>query len=141
MVQQIFVNLPVKDLKKTREFFSKLGFAFNEQFSNDEAASMILGENIYAMLLVEPFFKSFHNKEIGDATKTAQMINAIALESRAKVDEMVDAALASGGSFVKDPQDHGWMYGRSFADINGHQWEVLYMDETAVPDDVAGNNN
>ncbi|NML20269.1 glyoxalase/bleomycin resistance/extradiol dioxygenase family protein [Pseudoflavitalea sp. G-6-1-2] len=141
MVQQIFINLPVKDLKKTREFFSKLGFTFNEQFSNDEAASMVMGENIYAMLLVEPFFKSFHNKEIGDATKTAQMINAIAVESRAKVDELVDAALASGGSFVKNPQDHGWMYGRSFADINGHQWEVLYMDETAVPDDVAGNNN
>ena len=141
MVQQIFVNLPVKDLRKTREFFSKIGFTFNEQFSNDEAASMIIGENIFAMLLVEPFFKSFHNKQIGDATKTAQVINALSVESRAKVDEMVDKALAAGGVFTKEPQDHGWMYGRSFADINGHQWEVFYMDATGMPGDAAGQKN
>jgi predicted lactoylglutathione lyase len=141
MVQQIFVNLPVKDLNKTKEFFSHLGFSFNEQFTNEAAACMILGENIYAMLLVEPFFQSFLNKEVGDPTKSAQGIYALAVGSRAEVDQLVDKALEAGGTFTKEPQDHGWMYGRSFADINGHQWEVLYMDESVIPADVAAENH
>lgn len=137
MVQQIFVNLPVKDLEKTKAFFANLGFTFNEQFTNEAAACMILGENIYAMLLVEPFFQTFLDKKVGDPATSAQGIYALAVGSRAEVDQLADKALASGGSFTKEPQDHGWMYGRSFADINGHQWEVMYMDESAVPEDVA----
>jgi len=136
MVQQIFVNLPVKDLEKTKAFFAHLGFTFNEQFTNEAAACMIIGENIFAMLLVEPFFKSFLNKEVGDATKSAQVINALAVDSRSKVDDLANRALEAGGTFTKEPQDHGWMYGRSFADINGHQWEILYMDASAIPEDV-----
>ncbi|MBO9635442.1 MAG: VOC family protein [Chitinophagaceae bacterium] len=136
MVQQIFVNLPVKDLNKTKEFFAQLGFTFNEQFTNEAAACMIIGENIYAMLLVEPFFQSFLNKQVGDPAKTANGIYALAVGSRAEVDQMVDKAMKAGGGFVKEPQDHGWMYGRSFADIDGHQWEVMYMDATAIPEDV-----
>lgn len=141
MVQQIFVNLPVKDLNLTKEFFAHLGFTFNEQFTNDAAACMIIGENIYAMLLVEPFFQSFLNKQVGDPAKAVHGIYALAVGSRAEVDELVDKAMKAGGSFVKDAQDHGWMYGRSFADINGHQWEVMYMDESAIPEDVAGTKN
>lgn len=136
MVQQIFVNLPVKDLNKTKEFFVHLGFTFNEQFTNEAAACMIIGENIYAMLLVEPFFQSFLNKQVGDPAKTANGIYALAVGSRTEVDQLVDKAMKAGGSFVKEPQDHGWMYGRSFADIDGHQWEVMYMDASAIPEDV-----
>lgn len=141
MVQQIFVNLPVKDLVKTKEFFAHLGFTFNEQFTNEAAACMVIGENIYAMLLVEPFFQSFLNKQVGDPAKTAQGIYALAVGSRAEVDQLVDKAMEVGGTFTKEPQDHGWMYGRSFADINGHQWEVMYMDESAIPEDVANSES
>lgn len=140
MVQQIFVNLPVKDLNKTKEFFAHLGFTFNEQFTNEAAACMILGDNIYAMLLVEPFFQSFLNKAVGDPAKSAQVINALAVGSRAEVDVLVDKAMEAGGTFTKEPADHGWMYGRSFADINGHQWEIMYMDESAIPEDVAAES-
>lgn len=141
MVHQIFVNLPVKDLNKTKEFFAHLGFTFNEQFTNEAAACMIIGENIYAMLLVEPFFQSFLNKAVGDPTQAAQVINALAVNSKAEVDELVNKAMEAGATFTKEPQDHGWMYGRSFADINGHQWEVLYMDASAIPEDVAAESN
>lgn len=140
MVHQIFVNLPVKDLNKTKEFFAHLGFTFNEQFTNEAAACMIIGENIYAMLLVEPFFQSFLTKAVGDPTQAVHVINALAVGSRAEVDELVNKAMEAGGTFTKEPQDHGWMYGRSFADINGHQWEVMYMDESAIPADVAAES-
>lgn len=131
MVKQIFVNLPVKDLKKSMDFFSKLGFTFNPQFTDENAACMIIGENIYSMLLQEKFFKVFTKKEISDAKKTTEVLIAIDSNSRQEVNEMVSKAVAAGGSVYREPDDHGWMYSHSFEDLDGHQWEVLYMDENA----------
>lgn len=132
MAKQIFVNLPVKDLNRSKEFFSKIGFSFNEQFTDEKAACLVIGENIYAMLLREEFFKNFTKKEISDATKSTEVLIAIDADSRDKVNEMVTKAKEAGGSVYREPQDHGWMYGHSFADPDGHQWEVLYMDESAI---------
>ena len=133
MAKQIFINLPVKDLKKTMEFFEKLGFTFNMQFTDDKAACMIIGENIYAMLLLEKFFKTFTNKEIADAKKTTEVLIAIDAESKKSVDEMIKKAVEAGGSTYRNPQDNGWLYGHSFADLDGHQWEVLYIDKEKMP--------
>lgn len=131
MATEIFVNLPIKDLEKTKAFFSKLGFSFNEQFTDEKAACMIIGDNIYAMLLKEEFFRTFIKKDIADASKYAEVINAFSVESREKVDELADKALAAGGTQYNDPQDYGWMYSRTFQDLDGHLWEVLHADMNA----------
>ena len=133
MAKQIFVNLPVKDLNKTVDFFTKLGFTFNPQFTDENATCMIVGENIFVMLLVEKFYKSFiPNHEIADARKTSQVIIAIDVESRSDVDAMMDKALKAGGTKHRDADDHGWMYSKSFADLDGHVWEVLFADESLL---------
>ncbi len=133
MATKIFVNLPVKDLKRSMEFFTHLGYSFNPQFTDDKAACLVIKEDsIYAMLITEPFFKTFTKKAISDATKTTEVLLALDAESREEVDEMVRNALEAGGSTYMDPQDHGWMYGHSFADPDGHQWEILYMDINAL---------
>lgn len=132
MATKIFINLPVKDLQRSMDFFTQLGFSFNPQFTNHEAASLIIGENIYAMLLTEERFKDFTRKPIADATKTTEVLIAIDAPNRQAVDDMVRKAVQAGGSLYAEPQDHGWMYGHSFADPDGHQWEVLYMDEAAL---------
>lgn len=132
MATKIFVNLPVKDLNRSVDFFTKLGFKFDPQFTDDKATCMIIGENIFAMLLVEERFKDFTKKEIADATKSTEVLIALDAESKAQVDEMVKKAVEAGGSIYMKPQDHGWMYGHSFADLDGHQWEILFMDETAL---------
>lgn len=132
MINQIFVNLPVKNLSITVEFFKKLGFSFNPQFTDENATCMIISGNIFVMLLVEKFFKTFTNKEICDTTKDTEMIIALSAESRQKVDEMIRRVIEAGGKETREPQDHGWMYGRSFEDINGHLWEIIYMDEEAL---------
>lgn len=133
---QIFVNLPVKDLSKTIKFFTKLGFKFNPQFTDKNATCMIIGENIFAMLLVEKFFKTFTKKKIADTMKTTEIINALAVDSRKKVNDMVNNALKAGGKEPRKPQDHGWMYGRSFQDLDGHLWEVFHMDESKMPKEM-----
>lgn len=133
MAKQIFVNLPVKDLEKSKSFFSQLGFTFNPQFTDEKAACMIIGENIFAMLLTEPFFKTFTKKEICDAKKNTEVLIALDAVNRAEVDELVKKAVAAGGTLYAEPQDHGWMYAHSFADLDGHQWELVYMDESAIP--------
>ncbi|MFZ0404715.1 MAG: VOC family protein [Nitrososphaeraceae archaeon] len=132
MITNIFVNLPVKDLKKTVEFFTKLGFTFNPQFTDENATCMIVGKDIFVMLLVEKFFKTFTKKEISDTTKNTEAIVALSAQSREEVDQMMEKVLGAGGREARDPQDHGWMYGRSFEDINGHLWEIFYMDESAM---------
>jgi predicted lactoylglutathione lyase len=132
MTTQIFVNLPVKDLSRTVEFFKKLGFAFIPQFTDENATCMIINDNIFVMLLVEKFFKTFTKKEICDTTKDTEVIIALSTESREKVDEMMQHVFEAGGKESREPQDHGWMYGRSFQDINGHLWEIIYMDEKAL---------
>ena len=128
MTTKIFVNLPAKDLNKTIEFFTKLGFKFNPQFTDENATCMIVGENIFVMLLVEKFFKTFTKKEISDTTKYTEAIVAISAESKEEVDQMIKKVVDAGGSEPRDPQDYGWMYARSFEDINGHLWEIIHMD-------------
>ncbi len=132
MATKIFVNLPVKDLNKTIAFFTKLGFTFNPQFTDENAACMIVGEDIFVMLLVDKFFKTFTKKEICDTTKDTEVIVALSAESREKVDRMINKVIEAGGREPREPQDHGWMYGRIFQDIDGHLWEVFYMDESAI---------
>lgn len=128
----IFVNLPVKDLNKSVEFFTKIGFEFNPQFTDENATCMIIGDNIYAMLLVEDFFKSFIDKEIADAAKTTEVIVAISAESRAEVDEIVKRALAADAKPYRDPVDHGFMYSWSFQDLDDHLWELAFMEPSAI---------
>jgi uncharacterized protein len=132
MTPQIFVNLPVKDLNETVDFFTKLGFAFNPQFTDENATCMIVNNDIFVMLLVEKFFKTFTKKELCDTTKDTEVIVALSTESREKVDQMINKVIEAGGKEHRKPQDHGWMYGRSFEDINGHLWEVIYMDKNAL---------
>ena len=135
MVKNIFVNLPVKDLEKSKAFFSSLGFSFDPRFTDENAACLVLGENIYAMLLTGPFFRTFTRKDLCDAARCTEVLIAIDAQSRAEVDALVRKALAAGGTlYVDKPQDYGWMYGHGFADLDGHQWEVLYMDESAIPE-------
>ncbi len=133
MIKQIFVNLPVKDLDRAKRFFSALGFTFNPQFTDENATCMILGEHMYAMLLVEKFFATFLTKPMSNAHNATEVLIAIALNSRAEVDTMLHHALASGAKEPRAAQDHGWMYLRVFEDLDGHVWEVTYMDESAIP--------
>lgn len=133
MAKNIYVNLPVKDLQQSINFFTKLGFTFNQQFTDDSATCMVISENIFCMLLVEDKFKQFTRKPISDAKKATEVLIALDVESRAEVDEMVRKAVDAGGSLYLDPQDHGWMYSQSFADLDGHQWEVFYMDASQMP--------
>jgi uncharacterized protein len=121
---KIFVNLPVKDLNKTIDFFTILGFKFNPQFTDENATCMIVGEDILVMLLVEKFFKTFTKKEISDTSKNTEVIVALSVEGREKVDQMINNAIRAGGREYREPQEHGWMYGRSFEDI-GHLWEII----------------
>ena len=137
MTTKIFVNLPVKDLNKTIDFFTKLGFKFNPQFTDENATCMIVGEDIFIMLLVETFFKTFTKKEISDTSKNTEVIVALSAEGREKVDQMINNAIGAGGRESREPQDHGWMYGRSFEDLNGHLWEIIYMDEKALKENYA----
>ena len=132
MATSIFVNLPVKDLSKTVEFFTKVGFSFNPQFTDENATCMVIGETIFVMLLVEKFFKTFISKEICDTSRDAEAIIALSLESREKVDQLMIKAIGAGGTEPRKAQDHGWMYGRNFQDIDGHLWEVFWMDESAI---------
>jgi predicted lactoylglutathione lyase len=129
MSTKIFVNLPVKDLEKSKEFFLKLGYSFNQQFTDEKAASLVISEHIYAMLITEPFFKTFiPNKEIADTAKTKEVLIALSTESKQAVDDLANKAIAAGGRQFREPEDHGFMYARSFEDLDGHVWEVIWMD-------------
>jgi predicted lactoylglutathione lyase len=132
MINKIFVNLPVKDLDRSIDFFTKLGFNFNPQFTDENATCMIIGENMFAMLLVEKYFKTFTKKEISDSAKNTEVIVAMSTESRESVDQILNKVVEAGGKEHKEPQDLGFMYLRSFEDINGHIWEIFYMDESAM---------
>ncbi|MER6504077.1 VOC family protein [Streptomyces sp. NPDC001455] len=132
MSQMIFVNLPVKNLEAAKTFFGELGYSCNPQFSDENAACLVISDTIFAMLLTESRFKDFTKKEIADTSRTTEVILALSAESREKVDEMADTALASGGSPAGETMDFGHMYGRSFQDPDGHIWEVIWMDPAAV---------
>lgn len=132
MTTKIFVNLPVKDLNRAVEFFTKLGFKFNPQFTDKNATCMIISEDIFVMLLVEEFFKTFTKKEICNTSKNIEAIIALSAESRENVDEMINKAIEARGIEPRKPQDDGWMYDRAFEDIDGHLWEITYMDESSL---------
>lgn len=132
MATKIFVNLPVQDLNKAMEFFRRLGFSFNAQFTDETAACMIVSEDIFVMLLTHDKFKSFTPKAICDATKNTEVLVCLSCETRERVDEMVRRAVAAGGTTYNKPQDHGFMYGHGFQDLDGHIWEVIYMEPSAI---------
>ena len=129
---QIFVNLPVKDLKRSVEFFTKLGYKFNPQFTDENATCMLVGENIFVMLLVEKYFKTFTPKPIADAKKSTEALVAVSAKSRDEVNRIVETALAAGSRPYKDPKDHGFMYDWGFEDLDGHIWEYLWMDPAKI---------
>jgi len=135
MATKIFVNLPIKNLPRSVEFFTKLGFTFNPQFTDETATCMIVSEDIFIMLLTEEKFRMFTPKEICDAKKYSEVLVCLSRESRAEVDDMVRKAVAAGGSTYNDPQDHGFMYGHGFQDPDGHLWELFFMEPGTVKQD------
>jgi uncharacterized protein len=130
--RKIFVNLAVRDLKKSMDFFAALGFSFNPQFTDDNAACMIISDEAFVMLLSAQFFKTFTTRELCDTSRCSEGLFALSCSSRIEVDAMVKKALEAGGSKAMDPQDHGFMYAWSFYDIDGHHWEVVWMDPAHV---------
>jgi predicted lactoylglutathione lyase len=133
MGRKIFVNLPISNMERSQAFFRSLGFSFNPQFTNDQGACMIVADDIFVMLLVEPFFQGFTKKPVADAKKSTEVLVCLSCTSREEVDDLVRKAVAGGGSTPVPPQDHGFMYGHGFEDLDGHQWELMYMDPNAVP--------
>jgi predicted lactoylglutathione lyase len=133
METQIFLNLPVKELNKSMEFFSQLGFSFNPKFTDEKAACMIIGDKSFAMLITEEFYKTFTNKTICDASKSSEVLISISVESRKKVDEIIAKVIKAGSSEYMVAKDYGWMYHRSFMDLDNHHWEVFFMDESQIP--------
>ena len=132
MARKIFVNVAVKDLDRSVEFFTALGFAFDPRFTDETATSMIVSDEAFVMLLVENKFKEFTKKELTDSTTHTEAILALSAESREQVDELADKALTIGGTPANDPMDYGFMYGRSFQDPDGHLWEIMWMDPSAI---------
>jgi len=131
MSTQIFVNLPIKDLDRSVAFFKQLGYRFDPKFTDENATCMIVGDNIFVMLLVEKFFKTFTHKPVADAHAGTEAIIAIALDRREAVDVLVDKALGAGAAVSGDPKDLGFMYQRGYQDLDGHLWEVFHMDPNA----------
>ena len=134
MHKQIYVNLPVADLARSRAFFESLGLQFEPKFSNDEGACLVIQEgSIHAMLLTQDFFRTFTSKPIADATRSTEVLVCLSCESREEVDALVRKALAAGGTAARAPQDHGFMYAHGFEDLDGHIWELVAMDRDAQP--------
>jgi predicted lactoylglutathione lyase len=133
MPTMIFVNLPVKDLQRSTAFYTALGYGTNPQFSDENATNVVVSDTIYLMLLVEPFFKTFTDKQVVDASTSVETIVALSADSREEVDALVDRALAAGGTAPRGPQYDGFMYQRSFTDPDGHLFEILWMDPDAQP--------
>jgi len=129
---KIFVNLPVKDLERSVEFFTKLGYRFDPRFTDENATCMIIREDIFAMLLVEKFFETFTPKPVADAKHSTEVLVGLSAESREEVDRIVETALAAGARRYKEPEDQGFMYGWGFEDLDGHIWEYFWMEPTAV---------
>lgn len=129
---KIFLNLPVENLDRSVEFFTHLGFTFNQQFTDENATCMVISDSIYVMLLVKPYFKGFTKKEIPDTTTESEVIVTLSADTRTTVDELADKAIEAGAKITNDPADLGFMYTRSFQDLDGHLWEIFYMDESNV---------
>ena len=127
MHSQIFVNLPIADMAKSQAFFRALGYSFNPDFTNEKGAALVLGDNLFAMLLVHDFFKTFTGRPVADAKKSTEVIVCLACDSREQVDTLVAKAVAAGGKAPRQPLDHGFMYGHGFEDLDGHIWELVHM--------------
>jgi len=134
MAKQIYVNIPVKDLNVAIKLYTHLGFTFNPQFTDENATCMIISEDIMVMLLKEEFFKTFTPKPIAKAKESTEVLICISAESREEVDQYVRLAIEAGGKALMPKQDHGWMYGHGFEDLDGHMWEIGFMDMSAVPE-------
>jgi len=132
MPQMIFVNLPVKNLDKSVTFFKALGFSFNPQFTDETATCMVISDTIFAMLLTHEKFASFSPKPITDTSTSIEVLTCLSRDSREAVDTMIKAAVAAGGSTYNEPKDYGFMYGHGFQDLDGHVWELMWMDPGAV---------
>ena len=132
MATQLFVNLPVENLAASKEFFAQLGFSFNPQFTDENAACMVIGEDNYAMLITKPFFKNFIKKPIADARQGAEVIVSLSAGSKQQVDELVDKAIAAGGTATITLDQYEGMYSRGFEDLDGHLWEFMYMDPSVI---------
>jgi len=126
--RKIFINLAVRDLQRSKGFFSSLGFGFDPRFTDEKAACMSVNDEGFVMLLSETFFKTFTTREVCDTTKQTESLLALSCGSRAEVDEIVKKAIAAGGTHAMNPMDHGFMYGWSFYDLDGHHWEVFWME-------------
>lgn len=125
--QMIFVNLPIQDMGRSQAFFRSLGYDFNPQFTNEQGACLVLGENLFVMLLVEHFYKTFTDKAVADARKTSEVLVCLSAQSREEIDTLVAKAVAAGATAPRAPQDHGFMYAHGFDDLDGHTWEFAYM--------------
>jgi hypothetical protein len=132
MRTKIFVNLPVTNLQQSINFFSGMGYTFNQQFTDASAACMVIGDDIYAMLLTHAKFRQFTSKPIANAKRSTQVLLALSADTREGVDALLFKALSGGATEAREPQDYGFMYGRSFEDLDGHIWEVIWMDPAAI---------
>lgn len=132
MPTKIFVNLPVKDLERSKAFFGKLGYTFNQQFTDETAACMVISDDIYTMLLTEAKFKEFTSKPISDASKATEVLVCLSKDSKDAVNQHVDTAIKAGASEARPTMDYGFMFGRSYHDLDGHIWEIMWMDPKAV---------
>lgn len=132
MPRQIFVNLPVDDLPRSMAFFEELGYTFNPQFTDENAACMVISDTIFSMLLTQAYFQTFIPNPISDAHEDTEVLIALSCDSREEVDAIVDKAIELGGTTFRDPQDHGFMYGRAYRDLDGHIWEYIWMDPAAL---------
>ncbi|HYF21229.1 MAG TPA: VOC family protein [Ramlibacter sp.] len=133
MARKIFVNLPIHDMARSQAFFRALGFDFNPQFTNEQGACMVVSDDIFVMLLVESFFQTFTRKPISDARQSTEVLVCLSCDSREEVDQVVRKALAAGGTAPNAPQDHGFMYAHGFEDLDGHVWELVWMNPDHVP--------
>lgn len=131
MATKIFVNLPVKDLNRSMAFFNNLGYTFDPRFTDETAACLVISDDIFAMLLTETKFQEFTPKLLCDATKNTEVLVCLSCESRAQVDDLVHRAITAGGTTYADPKDYGFMYGHGFQDLDGHLWELIYMEPEA----------
>jgi uncharacterized protein len=139
MHKQIFLNIAVDNLERSKAFFAKLGFTFEPKFTDENAACMIVGENIFTMLLTKPFFSRFTSKPLVDSSKNTEALICLSCDSRAEVDDLVAKAVAAGGSAPRNPQDYGFMYSHGFEDPDGHIWELAYMDPNVPMEHAAAS--
>lgn len=136
MKTKIFLNLAVKDLNKAVSFYNGLGFSTNPKFTNERGACIVIDENIFVMLLVEEFYLTFTKKQLCNPTTNSEVLISISLDSRKQVDEILEKAVKTGGTDYIEAKDYGWMYQRTFLDLDGHHWEVFFMDESQIPDSM-----